>query len=351
MIVAHLALRTFRNIEAAEFALAPSLTVLVGQNGQGKTNLLEGAALVLSRQTLRARHERELVQFGAPGYQLTAVLSDAGGQPATVTRTVWLSPPRRKLDGPIVPVVAFSPDDVAMVKGTPEGRREFMDRLLAQLVPRYGREAARYQRALSQRNRALKDSQADRVLEGFEPLLAEAGAYCWERRAWLAASLAPWLLAVYETIAPHERPALALEAGGVGHPLTALDFAQRLAESRVEDRRRGLTTLGPHRDDLKLAVNGVEARLLSQGQQRSLVLGLKLAARRLVEHELERRPLLVLDDVFSELDGRRRQALLDVVTEPGQQTIIADVDVRAFLPVATKRYVVSAGRVAEAVES
>jgi len=345
VILSQLSLRTFRNIEAAELELAPSLTVLVGQNGQGKTNLLEGAALVLSRQTLRARHERELAQFGAAGYQLGAVMHDANGHLVTIHRTVWLSPPRRKLEGPMAPVVAFSPDDVTMVKGTPEGRREFMDRLLAQLVPRYGRETVRYQRALSQRNRALKDEQADRVLEGFEPLLAEAGAYCWERREWLAASLAPWLAAVYETVAPHERPALVLQPGGVDHRLTAADLAERLARSRADDRRRGLTTVGPHRDDLKLTVNGVDARLLSQGQQRSLVLGLKLAARRLVERELERRPLLVLDDVFSELDGARRQALLDVVTEPGQQTIIADVDVRAFLPVATKRYVVSAGRV------
>ena len=342
-----LAIHNFRNIEAAEVEWSPSLTVLVGKNGQGKTNVLEAAALALSRQTLRAKSERELARFGTDGYRLSAGLADSAGLQATATRTVWLHPPRRQIVGPQLPVVTFSPDDLAVVKGSPDGRREFMDRLLSQLFPRYHRQLSRYQRAVAQRNRALKENAADAVLAGFEPLLAEAGAYCWEQRQWLVARLGPLAASVYGRLAPGEVPTLQLAPGGSEAVSDRAGLERLLEIARPKDRIRGATSAGPHRDEVRLAVTGVEARLLSQGQQRTLVLALQLAARALLERELGQRPLLVLDDVFSELDGPRRQALLEVVTVGGQQTLVADVDARAFLPLATRRYRLDAGRVRE----
>lgn len=347
MRLATLAIHNFRNVEAAEVEWSPSLTVLVGQNGQGKTNVLEAAALAVSRQTLRAKSERELARFGTDGYRLAAVLADSAGQRLTATRTVWLQPPRRQVDGPQMPVVTFSPDDLAVVKGPPEGRREFLDRLLSQIFPRYHRELARYQRAVAQRNRALKENAADAVLAGFEPLLADAGAYCWEQRQWLLVQLDPLAESIYRRLAPGEAPTLLLAPGGTEAVGDRSQLERLLEGARPQDRRRGATTVGPHRDEVRLAVSGVEARLLSQGQQRTLILALQLAARTLLERELGQRPLLVLDDVFSELDGVRRQALLEVVTVAGQQTLVADVDARAFLPLATRRYRLEGGRVRE----
>ena len=354
MQLARLALRNFRNIEAAEIDWSPALTVLVGRNGQGKTNVLEAATLAVSRHALRAKSERELTRFGADGYHLSATLTGEGGTEQTATRSVWLHPPRRRVAGPVMPVVTFSPDDLAVVKGSPDGRREFFDRMLVQLFSRYRREWSRYQRAVSQRNRAIKEEQPDAVLEGFEPLLAESGAYCWQQRAWLLRELGPLVESVYETLAPHEGPALALVAGGSENILDRGSLESLLERTRPQDRRRGATSVGPHRDDVRLMVAGVEGRMLSQGQQRTLVLALHLACRRLLERELGVRPLLVLDDVLSELDAPRRQALLDVVAAAGQQTIVTDVtDVAGaraesapgVWPAAAWRYRVADGRV------
>jgi DNA replication and repair protein RecF len=352
--LSRLVLRNFRNIEAAEIAWSPALTVLVGRNGQGKTNVLEAASLAVSRQALRAKSERELTRFGTDGYHLAATLTGEGGEEQSATRSVWLHPPRRKVAGPEMPVVTFSPDDLAVVKGSPDGRREFFDRMLNQLFARYRREWSRYQRAVAQRNRAIKEDQADAVLQGFEPLLAESGAYCWQQRAWLVHELGPLVVAVYQTLAPSEAPQLALVPGGSDVVLDRGGLESLLDRTRAQDRRRGATSVGPHRDDVRLLVTGVDGRLLSQGQQRTLVLALHLASRRLLERELGVRPLLVLDDVLSELDSARRHALLEVVTAVGQQSIVTDVtdvstvdgrDARGVWPLAAWRYRVADGRI------
>ena len=348
MHLSRLVLRNFRNIEAADIAWSPALTVLVGRNGQGKTNVLEAATLAVSRQALRAKSERELARFGTEGYHLAATLTGEEGEAHSATRSVWLRPSRRKVTGPQVPVVAFAPDDLAVVKGSPDGRREFFDRMLNQLFARYRREWSRYQRAVAQRNRAMKEEQPDAVLQGFEPLLAESGAYCWQQRGWLVQELLPLVEMVYQTLAPQESPHLALVPGGSDVPLDRAGLESLLERTRHQDRRRGATSVGPHRDDVRLMVTGVEGRLLSQGQQRTLVLALHLASRRLLERELGVWPLLVLDDVLSELDAVRRQALLEVVTAVGQQTIVTDTtdgDAPALWPSAALRYRVTEGRI------
>jgi DNA replication and repair protein RecF len=348
VILHTLALRDFRNIEAAELEWSPSLTLLVGDNGQGKTNVLEAAALVAAQHPTRARAERELARFGTEGYRLQATYLTDAGETVRSSRSVWLRPPRRRVEGPTLPVVTFTPDDLSLVKAGPEERRDFLDRLLMQLKPRYRSELGRYQRAVGQRNRALKDDRPDAVLEGFEPLLADAGAYCWAQRQWLCSLLGPEVVRVYAELVDKEQPSLALDFGGSGAMLTPEAFREALERGRTLDRRRGATGVGPHRDDLVLRVSGTDGRLLSQGQQRTLVLALKLAARSVLEHELGSRPLLVLDDVFSELDGLRRAALLRTVGAPGQQTAVADVDGRAFLPLAGRCYRLVQGRVEEA---
>ncbi len=348
MQLSQLLLRNFRNIEAAEIAWSPALTVLVGQNGQGKTNVLEAATLAVSRQVLRANSERDLTRFGTDGYHLEATLVGEGGVEQSATRTVWLHPPRRKVTGPQMPVVAFSPDDLSVVKGAPEGRREFFDRMLNQLFSRYHREMARYQRAVAQRNRALREEQPDAVLQGFEPLMAESGAYCWQQRAWLVRELFPLVEAVYQGLAPGEIPEMTLLPGGSEAVLDHAGLACLLEQTRSQDRRRGSTSVGPHRDDIRLLVSGVMGRLLSQGQQRTMVLALHLASRTLMERERDVRPLLVLDDVFSELDELRRRALLEVMTVSGQQTIVADVadmEARTMWPLTVWRYRLTGGQI------
>jgi DNA replication and repair protein RecF len=340
----------FRNVSAARLEPSPRATVLVGENGQGKTNLLEAIFLLATLKPLRAARLAELVRFGSEkagvagdvdgpgGVRRAAVEVTAGG------RTAFLDGKAQDrleayLDGHAA--VCFSPDDLALVKGGPEGRRRFLDRAAFNRWPAVLAEARDYVRALRARNAALRSAPAE-VEASFRVPLARAGARIVRRRRDLVTELAPRVAQAYAAISGPGAPEACLvyrAAAGIRHDGTEDEIAARLAEvlaGRLErDRERGFTSAGPHMDDLVLSLDARGARpFASQGQQRALVLALKIGEIENLRAALSRPPLLLLDDVSSELDPAKNRFLLEYLAHLPGQAVLTTTDRRLLEPAA-----------------
>jgi DNA replication and repair protein RecF len=316
----------FRNYLSAELAPAPvGLTAILGNNGEGKTNLLEAIGYLATLRSFRGAPPEALVRTGAEvaivraeaerdsrRLLIEAELKATGRDRVQVNR----QPLRRARDllGALQ-VTVFAPDDLALVKAGPQGRRDYLDDLLVALQPRHDLLRSDLDRILRQRNALLKQAggnprpPADIVttLDVWDQKLAETGAAVADARAALVATLGPELSSVYDHVA--ERAAhvtVSYQRSWSG------DLGEALAAARVDDLRRCVTTLGPQRDDLVVTLGGLPSRThASQGEQRSLALALRLAGHLLVTEALGSPPLLLLDDVFSELDADRSSALLE----------------------------------------
>jgi DNA replication and repair protein RecF len=330
-----LQVRDFRNVAAADLEPSRRATVLVGPNGQGKTNLLEAVFFLATLKPLRAARLAELVRFGATRARVAGDFDGPGGvrrvavEVADGGRTASLDgKPQDGLDGYFegLGAVCFSPDDLLLVKGGPELRRRFLDRAAFNRWPAVLGEAREYLRALRARNAALRHSPPA-VEESFRVPLVRAGARLAARRQAIVAELAPGVAAAYREICGPGSPEARIAyrpAAGMPTAAPEADLAARLAEVlelRVaRDRDRGYTSAGPHMDDLTLALGGHGARPYgSQGQQRALVLALKVAEIENLRERLGRPPLLLLDDVSSELDPEKNAYLLDYLSRlPGQ---------------------------------
>jgi DNA replication and repair protein RecF len=335
--VARLDPHSFRNLADAPIRFEPGLTVLHGPNGAGKTNVLEAVFFALTGRSCRTRREREAIAFGADLARVEARLEpDAGeeGEPLTMLASVSSGEARRRLvDGvPAQPgddlrrpaVSVFTPDRLALVKGPPAPRRAHLDRLVAALHPARAELAREYGRALAQRNGLLA-----RVRRGGDPEALSA----WDRA--LAERAAPLVAAradaAAKLTAPFERAAAALGLADatIGYrPRTGdLDVAAIVAElgaRREGDLARGFTGFGPHRDDVEIGFGGRSLRRYgSQGQQRLGLLALLFAEREALRAERRRLPLLLLDDVMSELDPERRARLVAMLDDGGQTLITA----------------------------
>ncbi|HVF13026.1 MAG TPA: DNA replication/repair protein RecF [Acidimicrobiales bacterium] len=318
-------LTDFRNYAAAEIALPGGLTVIVGDNGSGKTNLLEAVGYLARLESFRGAPAEALVRQGA---ERAVVRGEAsrGGRTLLVEAEIPVrgrgrvavnrQPLRRAADlvGALV-VTVFAPDDLELVKGGPAARRRYLDDLLVALHPRHDALRRDLERILRQRTALLRESGgrlSDAIaptLDVWDTKLAAVGDALGAARADLVARLEPELAAAYAGIAgPDARPvAVAYEA-----PWRSMGLAAALEVSRTEELRRGVCLVGPHRDELAIGISGMPARTqASQGEQRSMALALRLAGHRVVGEALGEPPVLLLDDVFSELDDRRSQALLD----------------------------------------
>jgi DNA replication and repair protein RecF len=342
--------RDFRNL--AEVALEPSprATVLLGENGQGKTNLLEAIYVLTTLKPLRAVRLAELVRFGAAQGTVAGDFDGPGGlrrvavQVAPGGRTAFLDgKPQETLDGYFegLAAVCFSPDDLLLVKAGPDGRRRFLDRAAFNRWPAVLGEAREYVRALRARNAAIRGGSAE-VEASFREPLVRCGARLLVRRRDLVAELGPRLAAAFAEISGPAAPAAGLAyraAGGVRLEGTEPELAGRLAqalEDRLErDRERGYTSVGPHADDLVLSLDDRPARLYgSQGQQRALVLALKIAEIENLRASLGRPPLLLLDDVSSELDPQKNRYLLGYLGALPAQAFLTTTDRRLVAPAA-----------------
>jgi DNA replication and repair protein RecF len=350
MRLVSLSVSDFRNLAAVELAPSPRATILLGENGQGKTNLLEAIYFLTTLKPLRGSRLQELVRFGTDRAQVAADFDGPGGvRRAAVSiqaggRTAFLDGKvQERLDAYFEgrAAVCFSPDDLLLVKGGPEGRRRFLDRAAFNRWPALLAEARDYVRALRARNAALRGAPPD-VEASFREPLVRAAARLLRRRRDLVEELAPRVTRAFAEISGPEAPEALLAyrpASGMSVTGGEEEIAARLAEilaHRIErDREKGYTSAGPHMDELVLALAGKGARLFgSQGQQRALVLALKIAEIENLRVALGRPPLLLLDDVSSELDPGKNRYLLDYLSTLPAQAFLTSTDRRLLEPAA-----------------
>ncbi len=324
MIVSRLELVDFRNYANASFDFHPGTTAVVGLNGQGKTNLAEAMAYLATLDSFRGAPLDALVRVGADTAVIrSTVVHDDGremlvelelarnGRNRVLVNRQKLGRSRDLLG--VMRVTVFSPDDLAIVKEGPAGRRRFLDDVLVALALKYDALRLELDRVVKQRNTLLKqvvgrlNDEAAMTLDVWDSKMADVGDQFGHARAVLVARLSPFVQAAYEQLADRSTSIeLRYEPAWRQRGLAAA-----LAEARVDDVRRGVSSVGPHRDDLELFINGMPARThASQGEQRTLALALRLGAHRLVTEKAGSAPVLVLDDVLSELDPGRCEALL-----------------------------------------
>lgn len=358
----------FRNLEPTVLRPSPRATVAVGENGQGKTNLLEGLYLLATLKPLRANKLSELIRFGEPSAKVTGRFLIAGAEREIAVevvpggRTAFVDGKRAgSLDSYFggVSVVAFTPDDLAVIKGGPDGRRSFMDRSVFNVAPAYLDESREYGRALKSRNRLLKERAPMSHLQAWDAQLAKLGARLWVRRRGLMEKVSERARAAFQRIgrSPMEanysyRPAH-LGEGLAFETASELELAERMLsqlDARLtRDVERGFTSVGPHADDLDITLGEKPARAFaSQGQCRALVLAWKVAEIENLSAQNGFLPLLLLDDVSSELDPERNAFLMGYLADSGAQTVLTTTDaqlVRRAAGPETMWFSVSGGRV------
>lgn len=336
-----LRLRDFRNVAAADLEPGPRATVIVGPNGQGKTNLLEAIYFLATLKPLRSARLAELARFGTKScsvegdFQLGAVRRVIGVRVEEGVRQALVDGKKvRDLEDYFggVAVVAFTPDDLAVVKGGPEIRRRFLDRAVFNRFPAFLGESRSYGRALRSRNRLLREQAPPEVIQAFDGPLAAAGARIVTRRRHLLAELHPRFdEALAQLSAGQLEGRLRYAPQVLEGAETEAELAERLLdelERRLErDRQRGHTSVGPHADRLSIQLQGRPARTYaSQGQQRAVVLALKIAEIENLRASLGHTPLLLLDDVSSELDRQRNAQLMEYLRELDGQVILSTTD-------------------------
>jgi DNA replication and repair protein RecF len=359
-----LALTDFRSYPSADVALGPGVTIFSGPNGEGKTNLVEAVGYVATLASHRAAHDAPLIRQGAERAIIRASVHDATRDalveielnPGRANRVrlnrAPLTRPRDILG--VLRTVVFAPEDLALVKGDPGERRRFLDDLLVAMAPRYAAVRADYDRVLRQRTALLKSAgpkggpKGNRqsreavmsTLDVWDAHLARAGAELLVAREHLVAAVRPHVERAYTAVAGDRGPASieyrrsfespqATASEGASHVerVKAAEDALRaaLAEVRDSELDRGVCLAGPHRDELELAVRGLPARgYASHGESWSLALALRLASFDLLRAGRED-PVLILDDVFAELDTGRRDRLAALVAEAEQVLVTAAV--------------------------
>ncbi len=347
LLVRELSLVDFRSFDRLEVSPAEGVTVLVGPNAAGKTNTVEALQLLTAGRSFRAPRPRDLVRDGAARARASARL-EGDGRVVDVRcdveagrRGFWRNGKRcQAADMPeSLMSVLFTPDDLDIVKRGASCRRDELDGFGRQANRGYANVQAAYTRAVEQRNRLLKEPVVDEsLLEAWDASVALGGATLLEARLRLWARLSKKVSAVYADISGGEELTcsyvctLGEEAQGLSRDDLRDLFAATLGVRREEDLRRQQTCVGPHRDDVAFLIGGRDARAFgSQGQQRSVALALKMAEVELAEEILGSCPLLLLDDVMSELDASRRDAVVSFVGR-GIQTVITTTNLGYFSP-------------------
>ena len=346
-----LEVQRLRNIERAEVELSEGQNLLVGDNGQGKTTLLEAIYLLGATRSFRGARPGELIRKGARRAIVRGVL---GARPSASEVVVKLEPGGRQIqvDGKRAdlaehfhrfPMVSFHPGDLDIVFGGPAVRRRFLDRMLFQAQAGYARWYRDYRRALQSRNELLKQERPDREVCAYDPVLASLGARMERERRALTSLLAEATVEVLGKLGlePFE---VRLKAS-VDPDEEAIREA--LARALPADRRRGTTTVGPHRDDLSLFRRTGPARAVaSRGEARALAVALRLAERQVIANTASSMPLLLLDDLWAELDRERARRVLAMVAEASGQVVVTGTSgvEPGELP-GWKRFLVAGGKI------
>jgi len=344
MIVTRIQLRHFRNHTASALEFGEGVNALLGDNGQGKTNILEAISYLGLTKSFYAATDTRVVQFEEASFEVDGVMRDGGGREHRV-RVVCgraagekefsvngLRPERLAAVIGRFPLVVLSPDHGAITSGGPSERRKFLEITLAQVSPAYLEDLLEYRRVLRQRNLLLADGRrrgtlAGAVLDPWTASLAAHGARVVSRRRAFAAEFTSYVDPAYRRLVPSgERPGLEYVGAVNGDAVVEIEAAllRALEYTSREERLRGVTLVGPHRDDLRLLINGKDVQqFASQGQHKTLLVAFKIAEFRYVQERRDEAPVLLLDDVFSELDRARATRILGLVEELGQCMITA----------------------------
>ncbi len=357
MILQQIQLSDFRNYTNTQVDFATGVSAIIGANGQGKTNLTEALAYLSTMKSFRGVPTEAMIRIGTTTAFIRArVLHDDGREILIEARLTSQGrnqvlvngtklPKTRDLLG-MVRTTVFSPDDLELVKGGPHLRREFLDDSLVALANKYDALRLEVDRIVRQRNAVLKQSggrinnAVTSMLDLWDEKFSDSGTQLGNARSELVAKLTPFIVHAYEELA--QRPSNILIDYSPEWLKTGL--AKCLIESRTEDLRRIVTTVGPHRDDFEILINNLPARThASQGEQRTMALALRLALHRFIGQTVGEIPILILDDVLSELDPERAKALLNHF--PVGQVLIttaSDLPVEAHI---TRRVLIKAGTI------
>lgn len=354
MHVAHLSLHDYRSWPALELELEPGVTLLVGHNGQGKTNVVEAIDYLSSLSSHRVASDAPLVRQGATQAVVRAAVMRADRRAVLEVEINPGKSNRARINGSPLPkarellgllrTVVFAPDDLKLVKGDPSDRRDFLDQLMIQQTPRFAGTRSDYERVLKQRNSLLKTMRANRfsrseqddsalsTLSVWDANLARIGAEIMARRIELIEQLRPLLGTAYAAVARGARREDAsvaykpsIESAATDQHDLAQDLLAAIAQRRRDELDRGVTLVGPHRDELSCTIGGLPVKgYASHGESWSFALALRLASYELLRVEGDD-PVLVLDDVFAELDSGRRIQLAELVGDAEQVLITAAV--------------------------
>jgi DNA replication and repair protein RecF len=396
MYVAHLSLTDFRSYAQVELPLEPGITALVGPNGQGKTNLVEAVGYVATLGSHRVPSDAALVRQGASRAVVRArvVREDERGEQRATLVELEVTPGRSnraRINGAaptrardvlgILRTVLFAPEDLALVKGDPDGRRRFLDELLVQRTPRVAATLQDYERVLRQRSALLKSAGAAvrgsrggadlRTLDVWDAKLAQTGAQIVVARRALVAELAPHVGKAYAQVSAGQGEAVityrasldavleqdgdAVVAPAASVELVEAQLLEAMGRLRGKEIERGVSLVGPHRDELVLTLGALPAKgYASHGESWSFALALRLASYALLTDggkdalgwRPDGEPVLILDDVFAELDARRRDRLAELVAPARQVLITAAVADDVPEPLAGARVDVMGGEVA-----
>ncbi len=377
MYLEHLSLTDFRSYAQVDLSLEPGVTVLVGANGIGKTNLMEAIGYLATLSSHRVSTDAPLLRFGTEralirarlvrGEQPTVLEFEINAGRANRARINRSNPVRARDILGICQTVLFAPEDLALVKGDPSSRRRFLDELLVSLIPRHAATRSDYDRVLKQRNALLKSARAGKFTSGHEATLdvwdqhmARAGAALLHARLELVERLRPHLRSAYAQLTDGSKEAGAvyrstiqdlIEDDGAAAPagpaaeaaedlrLLTVDeltdrYVQAFAASRRKELERGISLVGPHRDELELVLGQAPAKgYASHGETWSMCLSLRLASYYVMLDDARTggsAPILILDDVFAELDVQRRRKLAAIVS--GAEQVLVTAAVEADIP-------------------
>ncbi|RNE66958.1 DNA replication/repair protein RecF [Cryobacterium tepidiphilum] len=385
MRATHLSLADFRNYQSAEVAFSPGPNLVVGRNGQGKTNLVEALGYLSTLGSHRVSNDKALIRAECDAAIIRARVEFNGREVLAEVQINRAAPNRAQVNRSAIKPrelpryfssVLFAPEDLSLIRGDPSGRRRFLDQLLVLRNPRVSGILADYERVLKQRNTLLKSARASRVaahalttLDIWDERLVEIGSQIIDERSRLVGLLAQPLREAYQSVAgddhvPELQSSLSVlgqnegdeDAAGSVPEMAAPDagsrattdlFREALTERRPRELERGLTLVGPHRDDVVFRLNSLPAKgYASHGETWSFALALKLASAELLRRDsTSGDPVLILDDVFAELDQARRARLADAVT--GFEQVIITAAVLEDIPEALTAHIIriSAGAV------
>ncbi|MGI2328455.1 DNA replication/repair protein RecF [Planococcus sp. YIM B11945] len=350
MRIDRLELTNYRNYETLDLSFSPEINVFIGENAQGKTNIMESLYVLSMAKSHRASNDKELIRWDADYGKIKAdVYRKYGKLPLEITLSKKGKSAKvnhleqRRLSDYIgqLNVVMFAPEDLNLVKGSPQVRRRFIDMEIGQISPVYLHDLLTYQKLLKQRNHLLKQNYGkqainDVMFDVYTEQFVEAAVKIIQKRYQFMDLLQKWAEPIHhgisrglEQLQIRYQPISGLKPEWTSEEMASF-LMQKLAEVRKRELERGLTLVGPHRDELQFWVNGYDVQTYgSQGQQRTTALSLKLAEIELIKQEVGEAPVLLLDDVLSELDDYRQSHLLNTI-KGSVQTFVTTTSVEGI---------------------